>query len=383
MIYTIKKFGLQNLGNTCFFNATLQALLTIPDLDQYICNLEWKKNYLQNIKNTQNNSLIVCLYTLLKELYSKPDSMIPVFNPDFIFNSISDHKEYYKSKIYTPYSHFSIGIQNDAYDMFNAIIDVLHYETKNNDNTVSINNPIFQRLDPIYHNTDLNNSYIPYNYDEILYFNYRFIQNLYSKEYSPLTSKFTSSIINITECATKECDIEGNKTFGIMRTNVYELNLIDVNIKDKENIHDLTEYMSNQITNSEYIENHPHRKITGHIKCKNYHNFWRIPLILIIRLKRFAIINGVEQKLYYPINIPDKLDISPYIHTYALNENCNKYTTYQLIASVQHRGITNGGHYFTYGIRDNKWYELNDSRVMPIDHPDHSQSYFIIYKLIL
>ena len=383
MIRTIKKFGLENLGNTCFFNATLQALLTIPDLNEYICKPDlWKELYDQNVQHKQDVSLIRGLYLLMKELYSPNQiyqALTPIVNPLLIFNAIRFHKEYYKGKIERPYSYFSIGIQNDAYDMFNAFLNVLHDETKEEDNTVTIKNPIFQKLDPIYHDYDLNNGDIPYRYDEILYFNYRILQKMYSKEYSKLTSRFTSSIVNITECAVDGC---GNKTFGVMETNVYELNLIDADIKEKENLHDLTEYMNNQLTETEYIENHSHRKATGHLRCYNYHRFWRIPQILIIRLKRFAIIDGREQKLNYPINIPERFDISPYIHLYAKNERCNMNTTYQLLATVQHRGGVNGGHYFTYGIRENRWFELNDSSATPIDRPDHSQSYFVIYKRI-
>ena len=317
----------------------------------------------------------------MRELYLNKNKIsdTPIINPLLIFNSIRFHKEYYKGKIERPYSHFSIGVQNDAYDMFNAVLDILHYETKEEDNTVSIKNAIFQQLDPIYHDYDLNKDDIPYRYNEILYFNYRFLQNLYSKEYSRLTSRFTSSIINITECAQPGCS---NKTFGVMMTNVYELNLIDAEIDDKNKPHDLTDYMNNQLTETDYIENHSHRKSSGHMKCYNYHRFWRIPQILIIRLKRFAVIDGREQKLHYPINIPEKFDISPYIHMYAKNERCNTNTNYQLIATVQHRGGTGGGHYFTYGIRDNIWYELNDSSATPMGHPDHSQSYFVIYKRI-
>jgi len=383
MIKTVKIFALENLGNTCFFNATLQALLSIPDINEYICTTDlWKDLYVQNVRNKQDVSLIASLYLLMKELYSPNQdhqTTIPIINPLLIFNAIRFHKEYYKGKIERPYSHFNIGTQDDAYGMFNGFLGVFKDETKEENNTVLINNPIFQRLDPIYNNCDLNKDDIPYRYDEILYFNYKILQNLYSKEYSKLTSRFTSSIVNITECAVEGC---GNKTFGVMETNVYELNLVDTEIKEKEKIHELAEYMNNQLSESDYTETHSHRTTTGHLKCYNYHRFWRIPPILIIRLKRFAIIEGREQKLNYPINIPERFDISPYIHMYAKNERCNMNTNYQLLATVQHRGGVNGGHYFTYGIRNNRWYELNDSSVRPIDHPDHSQSYFIIYKRI-
>ena len=383
MIRTIKKFGLSNLGNTCFFNATLQALMSIPDLNDYVSSTNlWKDLYIKNIRNKQDISLLASLYILMKELYSPKQinqALTPIVYPLHIFNAIRFHKETYKGKVERPYSYFNIGIQNDAYDMFNAILDILHYETKEEDNTVTINNKIFQRLDPIYHNCDLNKDDIPYRYDEILYFNYRILQKLYSKEYSHLTSRFTSSIINVTECAIEGC---GNKTFGVMETNVYELNLIDAEIEEKERMHDLTEYMSHQLTETDYTEEHSHRKATGHMKCYNYHRFWRIPAILIIRLKRFAIIEKTEQKLNYPINIPEKFNIEPYIHRYAKNEHCNMNTNYQLLATVQHRGGVNGGHYFTYGIRENRWFELNDSSATPIDRPDHSQSYFVIYKRI-
>jgi len=383
MISTVKKFGLINLGNTCFFNATLQALLSIPDLLEYICTPKlWKDLYIQNVRNKQDMSLIANLYLLMKELYS-PEQMnkvlTPIIDPLIVFNSIRFHKEFYKGKVEKPYNHFCVGVQNDAYDMFNSIIDILNYETKEEDNTVTINNKVFESLDKIYHDYDINKNDIPYKYEEILYFNYKFLQQLYSKEFSKLTSRFTSSIINITECAVEGC---GNKTFGVTLTNVYELNLIDAEIKEKNKLHDLTEYMSNQLSESDYIDNHSHRKESGHLRCYNYHRFWRIPTILIIRLKRFAIINGIEQKLDYPISIPEKFDISPYIHMYAKNERCNRNTTYKLIATVQHRGSVNGGHYFTYGIRENRWFELNDTRAEPIEHPDHSQSYFIIYKRI-
>ena len=58
----------------------------------------------------------------------------------------------------------------------------------------------------------------------------------------------------------------------------------------------------------------------------------------------------------------------------------NSSTLYKLCATVQPLGSCYGGHYFTYRLRDNVWYEFNDFMVNQIK-PDHSQSFFVIYSM--
>ena len=373
----IQAFGLANIGNTCFFNATIQGLLSIPNVLEYLYDpANWKDEYLANTKGIQIWSLIVELYTLINNII---DNNIRVYIPDDIFKAIKEHVIFYKGKPELPYRHFNIGTQDDAFDMFNAILDVLQDETKQEDNQVLIKNPIYQKLHPQYKDYDLSQIDIPYNYEEMIYFNYRFIQKLYSKEYSPLTGLFTSFLINITECGVHGC---GEKSFGLMQTNIYEVELYNTEIEDKHLPHLLTDYMDNQISDSTYIENHTHRKVTGHIPCYNYHRFWRIPQILVIRLKRFAIIDSTRVKLNYPVIIPEILDLKKYIHRFARNEQCNQKTKYSLIATIQHSVGCDGGHYYTYGKRKEGWCELNDSSVRVFDTmPNNNNSYFIIYKM--
>ena len=78
--------------------------------------------------------------------------------------------------------------------------------------------------------------------------------------------------------------------------------------------------MKNQLSDSIYTDEHSHKKISFHIQCCTYHKFWRIPQILVIRLKRFEYNNGVKQKLNYPIEIQEIFDIKSLIHRFALNE---------------------------------------------------------------
>jgi len=383
---TVKNFGLVNLGDTSFFNAALQALLSIPEIKFYICNPDlWKNKFITNITYDSNKSLICSLYVLLKKLYL-PDNNIqtshPNINPLLIFNSVCEHTEFYKNKNDKIYSYFRTDTPNDAFKMFNAFINILHYETKEKDNNVLIKNPIFNKLDLIYHNYDLNNFDIPYKYEEILYFEYRYLQKLYSKEYSKLTSIFTSVILNTSVCVIKECN---KKTFDITSSNVYELNLIDANITDKYKMHELTDYMNNQLIISKFTENNFHRRETQHITCYNYHYFLRIPRILIIKLNRFIKNGDTTEKLNYPINIPKKLDLSPCVYP-DVRENC-KNTVYQLISTVQYDGCISKdyfiGYFYTYSLKGDIWFKLNDSKVKPIKDPNNSQSYFVIYRRIV
>lgn len=375
------KFGLINLGNTCFFNAALQSLLSVEEFNNYILNIDDWKIYLLNNNNNipVNNLLMVELYKLLKNV--KLIEHNNIFNPITLFESIQKHSRIYNGQLEYPYIEFSIGIQSDSFDILNAIIGTLHDEIVQKNNRIDIDNEIFTKLHSIYHDFDIDRIDIPYNYEELLYFNYRFIQRNYTNEYSTIQALFTSFIINTTECL--HC---GDKTFGLMQTNVYEVDLLtpfihNTTLECREEPHSLIEYMKNQLSDSTYTDSHAHKKTTGHIQCCTYHKFWRIPTILIIRLKRFEYINGIKRKLNYPIIIPEIFDIKPFIHRFALNERCNSSTIYKLCATVQHRGGCEGGHYFTYGLRNNTWYEFNDSSVSKII-PDHSQSYYVIYSMI-
>lgn len=379
------KFGLNNLGNTCYFNAALQGLLSIPQFIEYLLDdTRWKEYYERNLYLHNNKSIIKELYDLymrLLEVYDINQNTILVYNPITLFQSIKEHTKLYNGKLEYPYIEFNIGTQSDSFDMFNAIIGTGHDEIIQTDNSIDINNKIFIKLHKIYKNYDITKIDIPYNYEEILYFNYRFIMKNYSKEYSELQNLFTSFIINTTECL--HC---GDKTFGLMQTNVYEVDLQLPFIKYKDDTSQLTlrnkpynliDYMKHQLSYSLYTNEHSHKKNTGHLECCTYHKFWRIPHILVIRFKRFELINGVKHKINYPIEIPEVLDIKPFIHMYAINERCNLNTVYKLCASIQHSGSCDGGHYYTYGLRD-RWYEFNDSNVRAIN-PDHSYSYYLIY----
>ena len=63
--------GLTNLGNTCFANVTLQAILHIPLLQEYINKLEeLNKNYYCQFHNDINelNDINACCICLIKRL---------------------------------------------------------------------------------------------------------------------------------------------------------------------------------------------------------------------------------------------------------------------------------------------------------------------------
>ena len=109
--------GLVNLGNTCFFNASIQCLARLKPLYQYVLSDE----YLLSINRTNtkgSNGEIAIQFRNLLENMSRPSSIV---NPRALRNAFN--------KKYPAFANF---LQHDAHEALNALLDTLHEDLQYN-----------------------------------------------------------------------------------------------------------------------------------------------------------------------------------------------------------------------------------------------------------
>ena len=141
-------------------------------------------------------------------------------------------------------------------------------------------------------------------------------------------------------------------------TNNYEK---DITLEDC--IHKYTEYEILDTDNQWECE-----KCKKKQNAKKKDNFWKLPKILIIQIKRF------DKKLkknnsYIKFPLQD-LDLSKYCMGYN-----NETVKYNLYAVGCHEGNTEGGHYYCYSLNNNgNWYCYNDSNISQIDQDNVKKS---------
>lgn len=368
-------FGLSNNGNTCYFNATIQSLLRIPDFTNFITNLNWIDEIKQFMKSRMTKEDFNFIFTInLYNLLVGDNSKIK--NPINLHNSVTKFYNIIKKNntnnyVY-PFSEFRRGIQCDACDLLSAVLSILHTENSFVP-SIKINSTIFNYKLPEYSDVDINTTDIPYSRDAITFFSYQKFLDTHKKSYSFIDDLFEGIYINITECAS--CVY---KSFSFSCSYILDLDIINSEHNSPIELNSLEDCLNNQISENFYSDSADHKLKSGH--PKNYHitQFWKCPKVLVIRLKRFSLKNNIKSKIDSPISIPTDLNIFKYVHMYSKN-NTENYN-YHLVAAIQHSGSCNGGHYFTYGLVDNDWYTFNDGSVSKVNGiPDLSYSYILFY----
>ena len=327
--------GLVNYGNTCYMNSAIQCLSNIPFLTHYFKNKKFVGDLKQNVLE---RNLTVQWYKLIEGLWGSNCVISPQsFRREVRILAL-------KQGIYL---NFVGNGQNDVQEFLVFMIESMHNALCKKVN-MTITGSVENELDKCALEAMKNwKIFFKDNYSIFVELFYSQVSSaIYSLDGRLLSTNYQPSCFYTLPISSK------SKT-------LYDC--FD-DFTNREKLDGDNKWL-NEETN-EYIE--VYKKI----------NFWSLPKILIIVLKRF---NNNRTKIGSLIKFPFELDLSKYCVGY--RKNTYKY---DLMSVANHDGGLNGGHYYAYVKNVNgKWYNFNDTNVseMNKDNVVSESAYCLFYQI--
>ena len=309
--------GLTNLGNTCFMNSVLQCLSHTYELNDFLSTEEYKKKL-----NRVPDSLILWEWDKLRKQMWSENCII---SPGGFLHSIQRIARIKDAELFTGY------LQNDLTEFLDFLINCFHN---------SIKREVRMTITGEKSTTQ----------DEIAVKCYEMMKIMYKQEYSEMIDLFFG--IHVSKVSSLESNYE-----NISPEPFFNL-LLELPTKKNINLYDCLEmYTKKEIIDSgiEVDENKKKEKAEKQIQ------FWSLPKILVITLKRFNNNNRKDKRL---VQFDDELDLRNYVIGYSKGSY-----KYDLFGVCNHMGGTRGGHYTSYIKNANgKWYLCNDTNVNEVQN---------------
>ena len=353
-IYYNKKIpiliGLNNIGATCYMNASLQCLSNTKELTEFFLN-----NYKD--KNKKKHIITYEYYELIKNLWNEKNNNKP-YSPYSFKDVLSQENDLFA------------GIQaNDSKDLINFLIERLHQEL--NVIKEKNNNENFYQINQL-------------NENEALQF---FLKD-FTSSFNSIISKLFYGILE-TKSQCKGCNmIKFNfqlysfLEFPLQHINQYFFNngkrpLFTQDGKNPDvDLYECFEY--NRKIDLMNGENQMYCNICNKLCDATYTNFiYSGPNYLIINLNR-----GRGAVYECKVNFPEQLNLFNYV-SYQ-----HGITAYELYAVICHLGPSSmSGHFVAYCRNriDNKWYLYNDAFVSLCDKPkqyNEGMPYILFYRVL-
>jgi len=318
--------GLANLGNTCFLNATIQALFHTNKLKKYLVNYPYPE------KCSRELIFAKVLSGLMKEMEGS-SFVVPM---EF-------------RKVFSIYFAFFRGNgQHDAHESLMFILEMLHQgfcESVEMKITGDPSDPIKKKI-----------------HASMITF-----QRYFSKEYSMIISFFYGQLHSEIKCL--ECNrvSDSYDPFHCLSLPIPEQG---GTLYDCIDLYQQSELLS---LGNEYSCEHCKKKVQSHKRI----TVWNAPKILIVQLIRFK---GTS-KNDTPIKVPLNLDLTKYINPlYTVNGVANK--RYSLYSVIVHSGTPSGGHYYNYSKTPEGWFCFDDTNVSPVVTKEFDSGYTFFYEVV-
>ena len=351
-IYIFPLIGLNNVGSTCFMNATLQCLLHISELNLYFLN-EYPNDY--NILRTKNSSsetmgnISLAYYNVINEVYLKSIQC----NNNYYMNNNSFAPNEFKETLGKYNSQFRYYEANDSKDLILYLLQTFHEELNYfGDQPFPVN-----LLRP----NQLNRA------DTFNYFN-----NTYNIQNFSIVSKlFYGTYENIIKCCNCNKMYFSYQKFEFISFSTYNYRNGIFNIYNGFQDNQAIQYLQG---NNKYFCPSCQNLYDGETCCK----IITPPSKLIINIDYGKNkINNVKQLIF-----DEKIDITSFI-----NFNFGKKIIYQISGVCTHLGSSGPtGHYIAYcrNKQTGMWYNFNDSFVRLCDKNEiyRGSPYLLVYEQI-
>ncbi|CAM8913240.1 unnamed protein product [Rhodiola kirilowii] len=340
--------GLNNLGNTCFMNSVLQALLHAAPLRNYF--LGDRHNREKCRKMSVEKLCLPCdVDAIFTAMYSGDRSP---YSPAQFLYSWWQHS-----------SNLATYEQQDAHEFFISMLDLIHEKEvkkscrhpKDNSECVCIAHVVFSGL----LRSDVTCATCGFT----------------STTYDPCVD--ISLDLDTSRCSSKSKTMKSNESSSISTL----LGCLDLFTKPEKLGSDQKLYCQ---TCDEMRESVKQMSIR------------RLPAVLCLHIKRFehSHIKKMSRKVDRHVQFPFSLDMSPYlsssivrnrfgnrIYAFEGDEAEVVSTEYDVFAVVTHSGMLESGHYITYLCLRNQWYKCDDAWVTEVDERvvRASQCYLVYY----
>ena len=357
--------GLNNIGATCFMNATLQCLSQTKNLTNYFL----KKDNIKNIYDKQNqnqNELQLCpvYLELIQNLWDK-NNMNKSYSPNKFMNVIEEMNPLFKK-----------GQAGDSKDFIIFILEQLHKELKKQVANIIVNEPLNQY--------DKKNAFISF-FSE------------FSKECSIISDIFFGFNETMNICLNCKNFYESKGlsfpicyNYGIFNCLIFPLEEVK-NMKNNalKNNNILINENNNVTIYECFYYNQKSDFFTG--ENKNYCNICRqlwdsvytskifvSPNILIIILNR-----GKGNIYQVKLDFNEVIDITQFVI-----QKDKPQLIYSLYGVITHLGESGPNAHFIASCKspiDNQWYRYNDAMVNPINNVqkdiiDFGTPYILFYS---
>jgi ubiquitin C-terminal hydrolase len=317
--------GIQNLGNTCYANSTIQIIRAVPELSALIVSDELKDKIRD--KETKQAKVLLAYQDLIRPMWS-------AFRPAYVrpLGFLSEIRTAVKGSVY---ENFGMPMQNDSHEYLVYLLDNFHEALNENHNRIMDASGGMKREKSM---------------DEMAEDGW---EDFISRNKSPIIDTCFGMIRQTTEC--QKCYKKSHQwqTFNVLKISCEGESFAEW-IKNELKPDELDDYACEHCK--------PDRQ-----KAIIYRHIWRLPKILFMSMKRFT---PDMRKIMSPCPYDGEL-LSLKDYFAAESGHISREWSYELRGVVDHHGSHMGGHYSSQFChpQTNEWWWIDDESSMRMDKP--------------